>query len=89
MILRADYSYKSRFFHDVGNTEEVAQEPYDLVHARASYLLPSGRWEVALFGTNLTDESYFEHTFVTLAFGPGIGAGGRPREWGASVRYRF
>lgn len=89
VILRADYSYKSRFFHDVGNTEEVAQEPYDLVHARASYLLPSGRWEVALFGTNLTDESYFEHTFVTLAFGPGIGAGGRPREWGASVRYRF
>ncbi len=89
LILRADYSYKSKIFHDVGNTEEAAQEPYGLLNARASYLIPSGRWEVAVFGTNLTDESYLEHSFVTLAFGPGIGAGGRPREWGASLRYRF
>ncbi len=89
VTLRADYSYKSKFFHDVGNTEEAAQEPYGLINARASYLTATGRWEIALFATNLTDESYLEHSFVTLAFGPGIGAGGRPREWGASVRIRF
>lgn len=88
-ILRADYSYKSKLYNDVGNSELVAQAPYDLVHARASYIWPSGRWEVAAFGTNLLDEEYLESGVFPAGFGPAIGVAGRPREWGLSARYRF
>ena len=89
LTVRADYSYRSEFFNDVANSEEIAQEAFDLIHARATYALPSGRWEVALFGTNLTDEQYLEHGLLPAAFGLAVGVSGRPREWGASARFRF
>ena len=89
LVLRADYSYRSKIFNDVANNEAAAQDGYDLINARVSYLLPDGRWELAIFGTNLTDEEYLEHGLVPEAFGPAIGVAGRPREWGASARYRF
>ncbi len=88
-ILRADYSYRSKFFNDVANNETVAQGAYGLINARVSYLMPSGSWELSLFGTNLADEEYLEHGLFPAAFGPAIGTAGRPREWGASARYRF
>ena len=87
--LRADYSYKSKYYNDVANNEEAAQDGFGLVNARASYLLPSGTWELSLWGKNLTDEEYLEHALVPEAFGPQIGISGRPREWGGTVRYRF
>ena len=89
LILRADYSYKSKYFNDVANNEAAAQDAFGLINARASYLLPSGSWELALWGKNLTDEEYLEHGLVPEAFGPVIGIGGRPREWGGVVSYRF
>ncbi len=89
LILRADYSYKSKYFNDVANNEAAAQDAFALVNARASYLLPSGDWELALWGKNLTDEEYLEAGLVPEAFGPAIGVGGRPREWGGVVSYRF
>ncbi len=87
--LRADYSYKSKTYNDVANNEAAAQGAFGLLGARASYLLPSGSWELVLWGKNLSDEEYLEHALVPEAFGPQIGISGRPREWGGTVRYRF
>jgi iron complex outermembrane recepter protein len=67
----------------------VAQGAYALINARMSYLFPSGRFEVALFGTNLADEQYLEHGVFPAAFGPAIGVSGRPRELGATAKFRF
>jgi len=89
ILLRADYSYKSKVYNDIANSESVAQAPYDLINARASWVLASGGWELYAYGTNLTDEEYLEHGIFPEAFGPSIGVSGRPREWGAGVRYRF
>ncbi len=89
LTLRADYSYKSKLYNDVANNEAAAQDGFDLINARASYRVPSGNWELALWGKNLTDEQYLEHALVPEAFGPSIGIAGRPREWGAVANYRF
>ena len=87
--LRADYSYKSKYYNDVANNETAAQEGFGLLNARASYRLSSAVWELVLWGKNLTDEEYLEHALVPEAFGPQIGISGRPREWGGTLRYRF
>ncbi len=88
VIARADWSYRDDVFNDVQNTPAVSQEAYDLLGARI-LVAPSERWEVALFGTNLTDETYLETGFATGAFGPNIGIPARPREWGVSARFLF
>lgn len=89
LLLRADYSYRSEFFNDIANTQGIIQEGYDLINARASYILPSGAWEIFAFGTNLTDEEYKEHALFPAAFGPFLAIAGRPQEWGAGFKYRF
>ena len=88
-MVRADYSYRTKFYNDVANSDVAAQGAYGLINARLGYLPASGRWEVALFGTNLADEEYLEHGLLAGGFGPAIGVAGRPREWGASAKYTF
>ncbi len=89
IILRADYSYRSKIYNDISNSPLVTQEAYDLLHARLSFVPVSERWEVALFGTNLTDEEYLEHGIFIASLGPALGVAGRPREWGLSTKFRF
>ena len=89
LLVRADYSYKSKVYNDIANSESIAQAPFGLVNTRASWIPASGAWEVYAYGTNLTDEEYLEHGVFPEAFGPSLGVAGRPREWGAGVRYRF
>ena len=53
------------------------------------YRPPEGNWELALFGTNLTDERYSNSGFL-----PGIlqiddGTIGRPREYGLTMKVFF
>ncbi len=88
IIARADWSYRDEVFNDVANTPTLVQEAYDLLNARV-LIAPSESWEVSLFGTNLTDETYLETGFFTGAFGPSIGVPARPREWGVSARLSF
>jgi iron complex outermembrane receptor protein len=63
---------------------------YGILNARVVYQAPNRRWEVAAFGTNLTDEWY-----VNGGVDPGRYEGydvamiGRPRELGVGVRVVF
>ena len=67
----------------------IETEAYGLVNARILYANPDDSWEVALFGTNLTDEEYVEHGSISPAVGLANVIAGRPREWGLSVEWRF
>ncbi|MCP5111814.1 MAG: TonB-dependent receptor, partial [bacterium] len=87
--LRADYSYRSKVFHDITNHPTAVQDGFPLLNARLAWFAPSDRWEVALFGTNLTDERYSENGIFIFGFGPTLVVAGRPREWGVSTRFNF
>jgi iron complex outermembrane receptor protein len=89
LTLRADYSYRSKIYNDVSNSSLVTQEGYGLLHARMVFLPTSESWELALFGTNLTDEEYLVHGMFIPSLGPAIGVAGRPREWGLTTKLRF
>ncbi len=83
------YSFRTEFFNDSANSTGIDTQTYGLLNARLLYSPPSGKWDVATFVTNLTDERYLESAFFAAAFGPNFGIPGRPREWGATLEWRF
>ncbi len=90
LMLRGDWSYKSTVYNDPQNTPEIAQGPLSLFNARLAWSDPSDRYEVALFGTNLTDERYIVSGISAIdSFGTIEANYGRPREWGLSVSAKF
>ena len=89
LIARADWTWSGRYFNDLANAASIAQESFGLLGARCTYGPYSGRWEISLFGTNLTDENYLRSGFVATAFGPSLVIAGRPREWGLTTTWRF
>lgn len=90
LTLRGDAAYKSKIYKDAFNLETLAQDAYWIFNARLAFEPESGKWQVALFGTNLGDETY-----ITNAIDAGADLGfaeayyGRPREWGLSAKLNF
>ena len=90
LAVRADYSWRSDWYNDTANTPALHQDDTGLLNARITYSSPKGNWQVAAFGTNLTDEHY-----VTGGVGGGAVLGidevqyGRPQEYGVTLRYSF
>ena len=90
--LRLDLEGKDAFyFSDRHDVEAPAQ---DLVHARLGY--DAGRWSVALWGRDLTDEDYTVRGFGSFGNDPRKGYAlepyyqyGDPRQLGVSASYRF
>lgn len=90
LSLRGDWSYRSKVYNDPVNTEAIAQGALNLFNARLSWRDPSERFELAVFGTNLSDERYIVGGISAAdSFGTIEGNFGRPREWGVSLRYSF
>jgi iron complex outermembrane recepter protein len=89
ITLRGDWSYKSKVYEDVFNDARLIQPAVDIVNAYASFATADSRWEIALFGTNLTDERYRVSGNSSAAFGLAESTFAAPREWGATLKYRF
>ena len=80
-----DYSYTD---HQRGEIEPWAIQPaYFLLNDRLSWTLPDGHTELALWGRNLTNESYIAHLYTVG--GEALGVFGQPRTYGGTVRYSF
>ena len=88
-IARADYGWKDDFYHDFFNSKPSFQPGYGLLNARFSWAPASDRWDIAVFGTNLTEEEYSESIVFFGDSGVALGVGGRPREWGAAFQVRW
>lgn len=84
------YSYKDEYDFDFIASEEtdaIRQDAYGLLSARISYQSPNKDWSVALWGSNLTDEEYFDDIVANSA---GIrGSYGVPRTYGVEGTYNF
>jgi len=60
--LRGDYSYVDKQYNDIQNFEEAASPAHFNLNARLTYS-HAERWQVALYGKNLTNEAYVENSF--------------------------
>jgi iron complex outermembrane receptor protein len=66
--LSASYSYKDSYYFDfsaVAATEWLKQPPTSILNARVAYKAPRGRWEIGLWGTNLTNAVYYDDAVLT------------------------
>lgn len=85
--LRTNMSYSYNGDQYLSSTTE--ENSYSLFNARVSLLSSSDTWEVALWGRNLTDESYLDTVSDFSEIGYISARRNEPRTYGAEVIYRF
>lgn len=78
VILTANYSYVDEQFMTVFNDDIETVESYDHVNARITWRSSSAKYEVSLFGQNLTDELSFANDYSVSALVDGVRRSGRP-----------
>jgi iron complex outermembrane recepter protein len=98
-VSRLDYNYQGQFWRQdpflrvsgyqaVPDTFEESGES-GFVNARFYYEPADGNWQVAVFGTNLTNEYMINSGFFHGIWGFDFATVARPREAGASLTFRF
>jgi iron complex outermembrane receptor protein len=93
LFLRGQYVFTDSYWLAANQTIPQAQQgAYGLVNARIALSDADQRWEVALWGKNLTDETYnigvfdlLENSFVGQYFN----VLGDPRTYGVEVRFNY
>jgi iron complex outermembrane receptor protein len=63
---RIDWSYRSKVYFDLANTEGGAQGGYGIANLRLAWTDSGGKWTAALELENLTDKLYYSSKTVTL-----------------------
>ena len=88
LTFHAEVNYKDEVFFDQFNTAGVRQGAFALVNARISYV--QDRYQIALWGRNLTDKEYLNNAvrFDTTGFNA-QGYLGNPREVGFELGVKF
>lgn len=84
---RVDYSYRSSFFTEPTNLPETRVPGYGLVNARAALSFADDRYEIAVWGKNLSNKLYQVHVIPFL--GNGFSVFGDPRTYGVTLTARF
>ena len=93
-------SHQGELFHTQFNDPLIGQDAITLVDARVAYESPGDRFEVAVYGRNITDEEYFQNTvrFTSLSegnpadrfnIGAGLGYPAPGSTWGIEGTVRF
>jgi iron complex outermembrane receptor protein len=89
VVLHADGSYASKQYFELLNEDRIAQDPYTLVNARASWHSGDDKWELGLWDKNLTNRFYLTNAYDLQALGWDYLHRGLPREFGVDVSYHF
>ncbi len=91
LMLRGDYSKQDKVYFSAFNLDQLGQDGYDWLKARASYKTNDEHWEIAAFADNITNE-----VVVTNATFNGdiidstvVGNLAPPRTYGLEVLYRY
>jgi iron complex outermembrane receptor protein len=85
---RLDFSYQSSFFSAVDNDPRARVDGYSLLNGRIAWRSEDESWELALSGTNLTNEYYYLNK-IRYPIGVVIGQPAAPREWKIGLRRSF
>ena len=86
---RLDYGWLDDYVRIQELNRQKQQEAYGLLNARFNYEPAEGNWRFSMFGTNLTDEIYFNSGFLSDTIGTDVATVGRPRELGATLQFFF
>jgi iron complex outermembrane recepter protein len=95
VTMRGDYAYRDTVDFKRNNLPQFRSDTYSLVNARLSYTTNDDRWQVSLYGTNLTNNKYV--TYITVgrnAAGAAdlnvpVSVRGEPRQYGVKFRINY
>ena len=88
--VQADVLYTDKFCFTVLCAPVEKEAGYSVANARIGYAAENGRWSVAGFVDNLTNEKYRVYAFDSSLFA-GVVAGvyAKPRTYGVTASFRF
>ena len=88
LIVISDLSWIDDRFHEITNNPSTRIKDYWLLNAKAALATQDGRWELSVWGKNVTDTEYltyindvFPLTLLTIY--------GEPATYGLTLRYHF
>ena len=88
--LRPSYTWQSKVFFEDDNSAALSQDAYGLFNLRAGVRLADGRWDIGVWGSNLTGEKYLIDAGNTgRLFGTPTAIPGNPRMVGVSASVKF
>ncbi len=89
VLARLDYAYRDDFFGQIANSPFEREKGYGLINGRIEYRSAERNWSVALYGINLTDETYTRvRNYYPGFLGFAIWSTDR-RNLGVTARYEF
>ncbi len=86
---RVDYSNQSHMYFDANNLPVQKQEGYINVDARVSVTSPDKRWELAVWGKNLTDELVASYVTAFAPFGQQLVPYTPPKTYGVTLIWKM
>jgi iron complex outermembrane receptor protein len=98
LTVSGNYGWRDEYVRDAAhqrilidaNGNYIMEPAYGIFNARLGYEPADGNWQLAFWGTNLTDEQYVNGGFdARQVWGYDFAVIGRPREVGASLNVRF
>jgi iron complex outermembrane receptor protein len=89
LTVHVDGSYASKQYFELYNENRIAQYPYEVLNARIAWHGPNDRWEVGVWGNNLTNRFYLTNAYDLQALGFDYLHRGVPQMYGVDLSYRF
>lgn len=92
IALQGDVNYRSEHLFALTALPNVTEDGYTVGNMSLTYTSEDASWVVSAFVENVTDEEYLVQTFdlsTADVFGLTQQYYGRPRWWGASLKYNF
>jgi iron complex outermembrane receptor protein len=87
--LGVDYSHVGKMYNDVQNTELIARRKSDVLGASAGLTSEDGKRTLTIGGTNITDQRYLTTGQPQYAGGVVYGTYNAPREWFATLDFKY
>jgi iron complex outermembrane receptor protein len=89
LLGRVDYTNQSHMFFDASNAAGQKQAGFINLDARLAATSPDGRWEVSLWGKNLTDELVATYANGFAPYGQVVVPYAPPRTYGLTLAWRM
>jgi iron complex outermembrane receptor protein len=87
--LHLDSSYATKQYLALPQEDAISQDAYALVNARIALHAPDDKWNVGIWGNNLSNKFYLTNAVDVQGFGFDYRHRGVPRTYGVDATYRF